>query len=60
MKNTNLVKSSLFSREAVKKLRRDRFTGMLLVNWENGVIDDMVLESEPDFRVPNVPMMEEL
>jgi hypothetical protein len=51
MKNTNLVKTSLFSRDAIKKLRRDRFTGMLLVNWENGMIDDLVLETGNEFDI---------
>ena len=57
MKNASF-RSSLFSKEAVQKFRRDRFTGMLLVNWENGVIDDMVLETEPDFKVP-IPSSED-
>jgi hypothetical protein len=51
MKNTNLIKNSLFSRDAIKKLRRDRFTGMLLVNWDNGMIDDLVLETHNEFDI---------
>lgn len=58
MKNPN-IRASLFSKEAVRQLRRNRFTGMLLVNWENGIIDDMVLETEPEFSVP-IPSMEEI
>ncbi len=34
---------TLFSKEAVEKLRKDRFSGKLQVNWENGVINDFEL-----------------
>ncbi len=34
---------TLFSKEAVEKFRKDRFSGKLLVNWENGVINDLEL-----------------
>ena len=37
-------KTTLFSKEAVEKFRKDRFTGKLLVRWEKGVINDLKLE----------------
>ena len=36
---------SLFSKDALDKLRRDRFTGMLMVQWDNGVIKDLNLKT---------------
>jgi hypothetical protein len=43
MKKTMTKTLTLFSKEAVEKLRKDRFSGKLLVNWENGVINDFEL-----------------
>jgi hypothetical protein len=40
------MNSSLFSKDAVKELRKDRFSGNLMVRWENGVIDDIQLERD--------------
>ena len=37
---------SLFSREAVRELRKDRFSGKLSVRWENGVINDIVIDRD--------------
>ena len=41
---------SLFSREALRKLRKDGFTGKLFVEWDNGVINDMELKTNIAFR----------
>lgn len=41
---------SLFSREALRKLRKDGFTGKLFVEWDNGVINDMDLKTSISFR----------
>jgi hypothetical protein len=35
---------SLFSKEALDKLKKDRFSGRLLVFWDNGVIKDFNLK----------------
>jgi|WetSurMetagenome_2_1015567.scaffolds.fasta_scaffold748275_1 hypothetical protein len=37
---------SLFSREAVRELRKDRFSGNLMVRWENGVINDIEIDRD--------------
>ncbi|MFH1473418.1 MAG: hypothetical protein ABIE55_00855 [Candidatus Aenigmatarchaeota archaeon] len=37
--------NSLFSKEALDKLKRDRFNGKLMVFWENGMIKDMNLRT---------------
>jgi hypothetical protein len=34
---------TLFSREAIKELRKDRFSGNILIRLENGVIEDFDL-----------------
>jgi hypothetical protein len=36
---------TLFSKEAIEKLRKDRFSGRLFVCWENGIINDFNLKT---------------
>jgi hypothetical protein len=44
MKNLSAKKvPTLFSREAIKELRKDRFSGNIIIKWENGVIEDLDL-----------------
>ena len=34
---------TLFSKEAMDRFRKDRFSGDIVVKWENGVINDLNL-----------------
>jgi hypothetical protein len=51
MKNSKNKALSLFSKEAVRKLRKDKFNGSLLVRWENGMIKDLNLKTNFRFFV---------
>jgi hypothetical protein len=44
-----MAMSSLFSREAVAELRKRRFSGNLLVKWEDGIINE--IEFDRDFEM---------
>ena len=41
---------SLFSKEAIEALRKERFTGNIMVKWDNGMINDMELQTDTAFR----------
>ena len=42
---------TLFSKEAVDKLRKEKFSGELLVRWKKGVINDFDFNREFDFSL---------
>ncbi|MFH0929096.1 MAG: hypothetical protein V1818_01920 [Candidatus Aenigmatarchaeota archaeon] len=42
---------SLFSKEAMKRLRKDKFNGRLIVLWENGMVKDFNLRTNFRFFV---------
>lgn len=42
---------SLFSKEAIRKLRKENFNGRLIVCWENGMIKDFNLKTNFRFFV---------
>ena len=42
---------SLFSKEAIRKLKKDKFNGSLSVRWENGAIKDLNLKTNFRFFV---------
>jgi hypothetical protein len=41
-----MAMSSLFSREAVTEMKRRRFSGNLLVKWEDGIINDIEFDRD--------------
>ena len=41
---------SLFSRDAIEDLKRKKFTGNILVKWEDGMINDMELQTDVAFQ----------
>lgn len=41
---------SLFSKDAIRKLRNEGFTGKLFVEWDNGVINDLELKTSFMFQ----------
>ena len=41
---------SLFSKDAIEDLRKQKFTGNILIKWDNGMINDMVLQTDTAFR----------
>lgn len=55
MKKNSIRKEclTLFSKEALEKLRKDKFTGRLLVSWDNGIINDFNLKTSLRFFVRN-------
>jgi hypothetical protein len=54
MKNTLSRRAmTLFSKEAMKKLVENRFSGEIMVRWENGVINDLDLSTSKCFDVFN-------
>ena len=44
-------RTSLFSKEAVEKLRKEKFSGEILIRWKKGVINDFDLSREFDFSL---------
>jgi hypothetical protein len=42
---------SLFSKEAVESLRKEKFSGEILIRWKKGVINDFDLNREFDFNL---------
>jgi len=42
---------SLFSKEAVESLRKEKFSGEILIRWKKGVINDFDLNREFDFSI---------
>ena len=40
---------SLFDKEAVRKIKKNKFSGRLMVLWENGIIKDMTLNARVGF-----------
>ena len=47
-------KVSLFSKEAVESLRKEKFSGEILVRLKKGVINDFNLNREFDFSLKDM------
>jgi hypothetical protein len=41
---------SLFSKEAIRRLQKDGFTGRLFVEWKDGMINDLELKTSFMFQ----------
>ena len=41
----------MFSKEAVESLRKEKFSGEILIRWKKGVINDFDLNREFDFSI---------
>jgi len=56
MKKLELINKKVltfFSKEAMESLRKNKFNGMLVVHWENGIIKDFNLKTAIRFFIRN-------